>query len=69
MNEFFANIGSELAKNCIAYSLPNSNAYIQRVAPTLDKINLDYEILSSSFKSAVKIGKACVATTTSLPKT
>ena len=60
MNSFFANIGKELATNILSKSSSQPlNNHIYRVTPTQSDIQLSNELLSKSFKSAVRIGKSC----------
>ena len=60
MNSFFANIGKELATNILSKSSNQPlNSHIYRVTPTQSEIQLSKELLTKSFKSAVRIGKSC----------
>ena len=59
MNNFFANIGKELATPPEMDADGSLNSYIYRVTPTASEIQLSTELLRKSFKAAVKIGKAC----------
>ena len=60
MNSFFANIGKELATNILSKSSSQPlNSHIYRVTPTQSEIQLSKELLTKSFKSAVRIGKSC----------
>ena len=56
MNNFFANVGQDLANEIPEEDL---NSHVYRVTPTLDKTEYSIDLLKKSFKSAVKIGKAC----------
>ena len=61
MNSFFANVGKNLATHRTENCETNINSHIYRVTPTISNINLDLELLTKSFKSTVKLGKACGA--------
>ena len=60
MNTFFAEIGKKLSSD-ITTDPHIPNCHIYRVTPTLHKINLSNKLLTHSFKSAVRLGKACGA--------
>ena len=59
MNNFFANVGKELA---MTVGEPNKEqnlySHIYKVSPTINTIDNNYELLEKSFKQAVKTGKA-----------
>ena len=57
MNTYFATIGKELSQNLPPQEENLSNIY--RVTPTVSDIKLDINLFSKSFKSAVKLNKAC----------
>ena len=61
MNKFYASVGKELS---MALKDPtenetNSNKHIYRVTPTSSEIKPNFELFQKSFKSTVKLGKAC----------
>ena len=59
MNNFFANVGKELA---LAINEPNRDhgyEHVYRVTPTLTDIELNSNLFEKSFSKAVKVGKAC----------
>ena len=58
MNTSFATIGRNLAAQLPAADT-SENSYIYRVTPTISEIKPDLTSFTKSFKSAVKIGKAC----------
>ena len=57
MNAFFSEFGKKLATD-ITTDPHNPNCHIYRVTPTLHKINLSKKLLTHSFKSTVRLGKA-----------
>ena len=58
MNNFFAGIGKKLATDITTGPYP-PYSYIYCVTTTQPKIELSKQLLAKSFKSAVRIGKAC----------
>ena len=61
MNTFFATVGKHLATKLPSTIDTSDNSYIYRVTPTISEIKPDIETFTKSFKSSVKIGKACGA--------
>ena len=59
MNNFFATVGKKLSTPPEIDSDGTTNSYIYRITPTIDKIDYSKELLTKSFKSAVKVGKSC----------
>jgi len=59
MNNFFAGIGKKLATPPETDANGSLNPYIYRVTPTINTIQFSKELLSTSFKAAVRVGKAC----------
>ena len=59
MNNFFANIGKKLSTPPQTDENGSLNSYIYRVTPTVSEIKFSNELLMSSFKAAVRVGKAC----------
>lgn len=57
LNDFFANIGKNLAT--VNKTHESQLEHIYRVTPTIDHINLNPELITKSFRAAVKPGKAC----------
>jgi len=57
MNDFFANICKKLATNLVD-SNTNMNSYIYHITPSISKVTLSTELLTKSFKAAVREGKA-----------
>ena len=58
MNDFFANIGKELASEIGPIDTTTHN-HIYRVAPTISEIKTDFNLFDQSFSKTVKTGKAC----------
>jgi len=61
INNFFANVGKDLATCMSNESAENPNSYIYRITPTVSNININADLLTKSFRSTVKLGKACGA--------
>ena len=59
MNDFFANIGKQIATS-IEPNV-NVNSYTYRITPNLSNLHLSNESLTKSFQAAVRVGKACGA--------
>ena len=59
LNNFFADIGRKLATPPIGDTAEYMNSYIYRIPPSVSEINLSTELLTKSFKAAVRVGKAC----------
>ena len=59
MNNFFANVGKQLATPPQTDENGSLISYIYRVSPSISTIQFSKKLLEKSFKSAVKIGKAC----------
>ena len=57
LNDFFANVGKNLAT--VDTTNESLNNHIYRVSPTIDHIILDQVSITKSFRAAVKPGKAC----------
>ena len=57
LNEFFANIGKNLAP--VNKTHESQLEHLYRLTPITDHINLNPELITKSFRAAVKPGKAC----------
>lgn len=57
MNEFFSSIGKKIATP-IEPDV-NMNSYIYRITPSICNVHMSNELLTKSFKAAVREGKAC----------
>ena len=58
MNNFFSNVGKNLAKEISPNLLTDKNSHIFRVTPTLSDFETSIDTFSKAFKASVKPGKA-----------